>query len=298
MSPAKPYGLCIHSELPLPGCGSFQGPPDVTVSFGSVPDNLEGDKIIKTVCTQECRGRYLLRLPGIAAYHVEEGTRITIAPEPGSTENEWRLFLMGPVWAVLLLQRGLLPIHGCGVVTPGGAMIISGHSGVGKSLFAATLMDNGFPFVSDELCAVRMNGGPELLHGFPQILLWEDSLRLLGKSRENHNHSRPGLLKYAVPVKNSVSGPVPLKKLCILSVSNTSDCSCTHFKGMKKIHALIDSTYRLNHVEAQGLTKEHFMQCSEIAGHIQIMTIEWPSGIYDKERIIRLADEGGGHDQR
>lgn len=287
----KPYGLSIRSILPLPGCAGSDETPDVTIQFGYVSDTLPGATLIKA-CTQECKGQFLLTLDRVANYLVENGNSITIQPAPGATEDEIRLFLMGSVWSVLLLQRGLLPLHGCGIMTDNGAVVFTGPSGNGKSTLAAAFMDRGFPLIADELCAIRITDQPMLLQGFPQVLLWEDALKKLGKDIKGLSPARPDLLKYIVPVNNTTHhASIPLKRIYILSTDKDNMSITPPLKGMKKIQALIDSTYHAHHVEGQGVRVDHFKQCSSAASHIEVKGVERPSGPFDIEKLVKLITE-------
>lgn len=292
----KPYGLSIRSILPLPGCADSDETPDVTIKFGQVPDSLPGATVIKA-CTQECKGRFLLTLDRVANYLVENGNSITIQPVPGATDDEIRLFLMGSVWSVLLLQRGLLPLHGCGIKTDNGAVIFAGSSGNGKSTLAAAFMDRGYPLIADELCAICVTDQPMLLQGFPQILLWEDSLKKLGKDIKGLSTARPDLLKYIVPINHPTRyEAIPLKRIYILSLDK-ENMSISPLKGMKKIHALIDSTYHAHHVDGQKVKADHFKQCSSAASHIEIKLVERPSGPFDIDNLVHLITEDFQHGQ-
>ncbi len=132
----KPFGLDIQSVIPLPGCVEAEGTPDVSIRFGEVPDSLPNASTIRA-CTQARPGQFLLIVDRVAKYLVENGDIITIQPAPGATEDEIRLFLMGSAWSALLLQRGLLPLHGSAVQVNDKAYVLAGPSGNGKSTLAA-----------------------------------------------------------------------------------------------------------------------------------------------------------------
>lgn len=291
----KPFGLNIHSMIPLPGCTEQKEPPDVIIHFGHVPDTLPGATLTRA-CSQECSGRFLLIVDHVARYLVENGKSITIQRSPEATDDEIRLFLMSNVWAVLLLQRGLLPLHGCGIMAGSGAVIFAGPSGNGKSTLAAALMNRGFPLITDELSAVCTNGQPMLLPGFSQILLWADALKKLGIDGSKLVCARPALLKYIVPAQSRmVSDPVLLKRIYILTVNNGTDLAITSLKGMRKIHALIDATYRSHHVEGQDLKNVHFKQCSDAVKHIDVKQVTRGADPFDIESLVSLITEDMQH---
>jgi phosphate transport system ATP-binding protein len=112
----------------LPG----EGPAEVTIRYGAVPDSLE-DIQQQGVCYQVNAEAFLLKLNAIAKYLVTAGEQIIIEPVPRVQDGEVRLFLLGSAFAALLQQRGLLALHGCAVEVKDGAAVIVGPSGCGKS---------------------------------------------------------------------------------------------------------------------------------------------------------------------
>jgi hypothetical protein len=288
MNNSKPFGLNIHSEIPLPGCGATGATADVRIRYGAVPDSLPGAAMIR-VCTQTRPGQFLLALDRVAKYLVEDGTRITIEPAPGVTDDEVRLFLMGAVWSALLLQRGLLPLHGSAIRVKDGAVVFAGPSGNGKSTLTAALMERGYPLIADELCAlaVKENSPPVLLPGFPQILLWADSLRKLEKDMRHLAPVRPGLGKYVVPLENdTVGAPLPVERLYVMAVGNKPSFRIKPLQGRNRIHAVIECTYRVKHVAGHGLSTSHFKQCCDTARHIDVKRLERPLIPFDLERLV------------
>lgn len=293
MTSMKPFGLTIHSEIRLPGCHVTGEAPDVTVSYGGVPDLLPG-AVMTRVCTQIRPGRFLLSLDGVAKYLVEEGRSITIEPAPGATDDEIRLFLMAAVWSALLLQRGLLPLHGSAIQGQDGAVILAGPSGNGKSTLAAALAEQGYPVLADELCALAVSADspPLLLPGFPQMLLWEDSLRKLGRDMQRLTQVRPGLAKWIVPLDAYPErAAISLRSVYLLTVGNTADYDVRRFTGMKPVQALIDATYRVHHVAGHGLGVPHFNQCANAARNITVKRVERPATPFDLAGLVSLLRE-------
>lgn len=293
MKHTKPFGLNIQSVIPLPGCINNGDVPDVTIRYGSVPDSLHNATMIR-VCTQVRPGQFLFILEHVAKYLVEDGHCITIEPAPGVNDDVIRLFLMGTVWSALLLQRGLLPLHGSAIRVKDGAVVFSGPSGKGKSTLAAFLMDRGYPVIADELCAlvVAENSPPLLLPGFPQIMLWADSLRKLAKDLRNMAPVRQDLEKYILlPGNNTVQEALPMKRLYILNTGYAHSVTLKPLVGVKKNHALIDCTYRFHHVAGHGLNVPHFKQCTGVARYIDVRLVERPVASFDLESLAALIVE-------
>jgi hypothetical protein len=232
----------------------------------------------------------------VARYLVEDGKSITIQPSPGVSDDEIRLFLQSAVLSALLLQRGLLPLHGSAVMMNGRAVILVGHSGNGKSTLAAALMERGYPFIADELCAVEVqeNQPPILLPGFPQLFLWADTLRKMGIDKQALATVRPGLEKYILPCSHLPdSEPFPLRRVYILAVHNQPSFDLIPLKGVQNIHALIDWTYQVHHVAGMGMSKLHLKLCALAARYIVVNRIERPEIPFDVESLVNLIQEDG-----
>jgi hypothetical protein len=196
---------------------------------------------------------------------------------------------MGSVWSALLLQRGLLPMHGSAIQVKDRAVVFLGPTGNGKSTIAAALVDRGYPAISDELCAIVVteNAPPLLLPGFPQILLWADSLKKLAKDIRCLTPVRSNLEKYILPVDTTVVREnLPLKQLYILNTCNTPSFSITPLQGVKKSHALVESTYRVHHVAGHGLSVPHFNQCTTVARYIDLKRVERPVVPFNLDGLV------------
>ncbi len=293
MTSIKPFGLRIQSEIELPGCVNTDSTPDVIIRLGGVPKNLHNPKLT-LACTQVSPDSFLLSLDNIARYLVENGNSITIEPVAGVGEEEIRLFLMSSVWSALLLQRGILPLHGSCIRVKERAIVIGGYSGNGKSTLAVALMQAGYPLISDELCGVTIseNSQPLILPGFRQVLLWKDSLEKLGIESHGLLQTRPNIEKYILPLEDSDTiEPVLLGGLYILSVINTPTYQVIPIHGISKVSMLVDSTYRVKHVGGLGLNVLHFKQCTGIAKSIEVKNIERPTYPFDIPALVRVITE-------
>src|SRR5487761_2719476 len=91
------FGLNISSSLPLPSLAVPDPQPhaaDVVIDYGTTPETL-ADPRIKGVRYQAAPGEFLLRVDNVARYYVQDGSRITIMPESGASEDDILIFLMG-----------------------------------------------------------------------------------------------------------------------------------------------------------------------------------------------------------
>jgi len=287
------FGLTIESALPCPELLPAEGSPDVTIRYGAVPDDLEsvqqqGD------CYQVNSGAFLLKLNGIAKYIVTAGEQIIIERVPGAQDNEVRLFLLGSAFAALLQQRGLLPLHGCAVEVNGGAAVFLGPSGCGKSTLAGALHQRGYRVMADDVCNISFSpaGAPLVLSAYPQLKLWADALKILGKNPEDLPRVTAGFEKYCLPLREGFSNnSSPLKRVYELAVSNSQDLEHTTLQGMDKLVVLIRHTYRPEFLAGILGKKSHFEQCGQAARHCQVSRLVRPSRPFRLEELADLVEK-------
>jgi hypothetical protein len=93
--------------------------------------------------------------------------------------------LYSTVTAILLAWRGVVPLHGSAVEVDGKAILVCGHSGVGKSTTVASLLAAGGRLLSDDLTVLHPQPGnhPSLVFaGRRGLRLFASTARFLGES--------------------------------------------------------------------------------------------------------------------
>lgn len=203
MSDYHLFGWRVQSELPLPELLPWQGDaraPDIVIETGTIP-LVEPQLPSFSPAVQVTPTGVRVEIPAVASYWIEAGNRVVVQPTLPEDAADIRVFLLGTVLAILCFQRGLVPLHASAVEIDGRALLISGVSGAGKSTLAAALSARGYRLLSDDLCALAMQGQPlSILPAFPQIRLWRDSARQLQVSTDGIERSREELEKYHVPL--------------------------------------------------------------------------------------------------
>lgn len=157
-------------ELPLPG---WLG--DVEVALGPVPASLT--KANRSgVLWQATATRFLIGVPGVARYLVDEGRSVIVDPEPDCVLEEVARFLHATPFAVLCHQRGLSVLHAAAATRDGAAVLVAGNSGAGKSALLAELLARGWRMVTDDVAPIALDqaGRPVALPTFPELRLGRD----------------------------------------------------------------------------------------------------------------------------
>ena len=202
------FGLLFESELDFPelptwppsdrtarGAGlTAESAVDVRLHLGDVRTPRPATDAGGDWFDAEGPTRAWFDWPDVARVRIElapDGTSsIRLDPEAGRPSEVHaaglRAALLGPVFTILLLQRGLYPLHASSVEIGGRAVAFAADSGAGKSTLTLALAERGHRFLSDDVTAVRLDGaGARAVSAYPQVKLLPDLLAHRGDRAES-----------------------------------------------------------------------------------------------------------------
>lgn len=288
----RAYGLNIQSALECPLLLPSNGKPDVTISYGTVPDNLH-DVRGKGICFQAAKNELLLSVPNIAKYLILNGDTIIIERQLETDDDSVRLFLLGSAIGALLHQRSLLVLHANAIVVDGSAVLFMGVSGIGKSTLAAAFSHRGYSIAADDICAIDVGKEKPMLYpGFPQLKLWADACQKLKIETTAYKRIRPQLEKYVIPKPEQFwQEPLPLKRLYILTTINTKEFKLEPITGLQKFMVLGHQTYRIPYMQGLGLEGKHLLQCSKVAAQVPLLRVSRSSGWFLLDELVEMIQE-------
>jgi hypothetical protein len=300
------FGLQLRSDLPLPELlpsGRRELQPDVVITVGDLVQEWESGTSDFTYF--RVRGdRIWFAVPQIAIYRISEGREIVVSPLDGADERMIRLYLLGSCMGALLMQRGILPLHGSAVVVDGRAYAFVGESGAGKSTIAAAFAKQGFALLSDDVIALSFGDPgdgtrlPTVTPSYPQQKLWQESLEQLGMESGLFAPLGCETTKFAVPVPAAYCrDQVPLSGIFELlpfeKASQVEIRKLTPFEGLPLIG---QHTYRQFLIPQLGLQDWHFKQSAILAGRTDLFRVRRPltpfSAHHMVDRIIQTIREG------
>ncbi|HTZ03506.1 MAG TPA: hypothetical protein VMC05_14330 [Xanthobacteraceae bacterium] len=207
-------GLSVASEIALPGliaAPAEAASAQVTIRRGPVPETLA--RATAEGPTWQIAGKqFLMRIPDIARFILNDGREIVFAPESDATEADIPIFVLGTVFGILLHQREQIVLHASAVRVNGKAVLFCGSSGAGKSTLAAALAQRGYPLVTDDFCTLGVDetGGPLVYPDGRQLKLWAQAIERLDLAQQRGERVRKAIEKYYVEPSEVFTEQLPL----------------------------------------------------------------------------------------
>lgn len=271
-----------------------EGEPDVTVSYGDVPEVLAGS-LPEETWYQSASGLILLKIPKVARFLIRDGKEIIIARAPRADDNDVRLFLLGSAMGALMHQRGLLPLHGSAIRLPDGtAAIFLGPSGIGKSTLAAAFRQKGYVVATDDVSLIFLNaeGLPRLQPAYPELKLWAEAVARIGEKVQTLPRARTQLEKYSLCFHQQFdSTPLPLKCLYFLERAEDEQFEIIQLRGMEKMTALTENTYRLFFLKDMDQRLTHFQLCAALGRHSRMSRVRRPGQIFRLNELVIFLEQ-------
>ncbi len=269
------YGISVRSELLLPELGDFNdAAPDagaaVQLLLGTVPDHLPLG-VQAHPQFEHLPDDCIFRVEEIANYRVRGGTEITIQIEDGANDNDVRAFLFGSIFAALLHQRKLLPLHVSAVVAPFGTFAFTGQSGAGKSTLAATVHTlTNWPLFSDDVAVIHPKDDDHLLHaGLVRQKLWTDAIKRLEFQDAYQFKDTTRDDKYHV-FDEEMFTLEPSVMTSLFMIEQSDEVSITPINGAEAFSAVTKSLHRPEYVNIFSDREAVLAQCLEIAKNTKV----------------------------
>jgi hypothetical protein len=265
---------------------------DVQIHTALIPREL-ADTTARGVLWQAAPGRFLLQVPGVARYQVQDGHRITIDPveQDGilSHDDEIIRFLHLTPLAALLYQRGMLAFHASALVPPlregdrkGGAILLAGDSGAGKSTLLAALQQCGWTPLADDLAAVGLgkNDRPIVYPTLCDIRLWPDAKEKLKLQETPEISENLGDL-----------AAQPLRAIYWLSVHSWDNIEYVSLKGAERFEALGKLTYNSYIADALLDRAAYFRLAAAVTQSVSLHRLRRPRGRWSVEELVQKIEK-------
>lgn len=253
---------------------------DVTILYDTIPIDLISPSA-RGVLWQAATGCFLLEVPKVARYLVENGRSISIDPAPDVPPAMVEHHLGMLPMAALLYQRGMLAIHAAAVTNDQGVLLLAGDSGSGKSTLLTALLLRDWRMLADDLTIVGLNeqGQPVVYPTYSGIPLWPDTLTQLGIDPfplpfidANRRVFKPSV--------RPVSSPQLLRAIYRLNIHSKSAIELEGLAGSACFRTLGTVLYN-SHVADALCDRAAYLRCvSAIAHSVPFKILRRPRGIW------------------
>ena len=278
----KAYNLHIHSELLLPELElAEKSPPDVVIRRQTLDSAMLAEADGGDCFAGEVRD--------VATAVVEEGRTILIDPLPGVDEDVIRTSILGPFFAVLLRQRGLLALHASCVVLDGaGAVAFIGEKGWGKSTLAGAFYAQGCSVVSDDIVPVDLSAPhPMVIPSYPQLKLLPDAARSLAGDADDFSLPESLTAKLVHRVEREFPrSAVPLRRVYLLGIGE--EHAIEPVDDQTAFRALARHTRATKSLKTKKYVATHFHQCTDLARRISISHLKRKPSLTALPEVVEL----------
>jgi hypothetical protein len=235
------YDLKIGSEFELDELMPQDSADcDVFIKQGTIQfDISQSELLFEEVHYIKQKESFLLSVFGIADYEIRHGKEIIIDIKHNSPLNEFKVFLYGTCFSVLLLQRKTICLHGAGIVHQNKVNLFIGYSGQGKSTISTYFIKHGFSFLGDDTLPMRFDTNQKVEVGTSMgtVKLWEDNLADLGIEKDNDKKIREDVQKFRYTFNHQLAqGFFPIHRIFVLNWSDKN--TPTEFQKLNPIEAI------------------------------------------------------------
>jgi hypothetical protein len=288
------FGLSVASDIACPELLPAAAPaePEVVIREAEVPEQLE-NPADSGARWQTAPGAYLLNLKRIGRFQVRDGREIAFQPNPGVAEDTLRTLLLSTCLSILLHQRKLFALHCSGVHSGRGAVLFAGNSGMGKSTLVSAFVDRGYKMLADDMLALTFDesGRVIALPGFPQVKLWADSAKALGRSTAGLRRVLPEYERYFAPETERFDPtPARLHALYFLRSHNTPEFQLEALPHTQRFNALLDNTWQKLTLPGLGRREWHFQTAARLASQIYAARVTRPSEPLEIHQVVELIE--------
>ena len=288
------FDQCIRSDWPLADLPESkartadwafdsQGEPLSGEGWEWVHDWRDPDGGLQLTCARKGPD-YRLRFPGLADFHIQfEDARVRAAAADTTAQLTLGQTFLDQVLPRVLFHWGRLVVHASAVTTPDGrAVAFLGPSGTGKSTLAASYLDGGARFLTDD-CLLLQPGDSGFvgIASYPALRLWPDSLAALGAGSKIRSHAELDSGKARLNLIEAAESPVapPLSALFLLGDPATPPDSGVLVKpltGARAMMSVIESAFVLDPVSRDAIEHNFALVSTLARSALPMFSLNYP----------------------
>ncbi len=302
------YGLTLASDYPFKNrFVKGSGKPDVrfnVVDNPPVPDDWKGTKPVYRSGSVLEDGEPLQVIYRTGECDVVRFTRtvdfylfddhIDACVQDPDYEFLVEILLLGEVLSLWLEKHGIPAIHASAVQTDAGAVGFLSTNKGGKSTLAASLVQQGYALLTDDIMPVEESNGTFFCRpGYPCMRMWPDEARFFLGRHNDLEIVHPWFDKRRVPVGEEGFGTFcntkqPIKALYLPRRQESSDDILIEpVPPRDALIELVRNSFSISIVEALGLEVQRMMFFGRLVVQVPMRRLYYPSGF----KHLRQVDE-------
>lgn len=219
---------------------------------------------------------------------IENGSRITYRLKEGGSKSYLLTYILGWGLAMLAYQRNELAMHCSVVCDDGGAVLICGESGCGKSTVTTSFLQHGYSFMADDMAYVCVEDNiPYVKPAFPYQKLCRDAAVAGGSAKEDMIYIDEMKDKYLVPYRGKfIDDKVKVKLMVVLYRCEGEEVVCSDITGIDKIHACLGNLFLRKLLKAQIYAPATGALGLKAAGQIPMYGVGRPDGRDTRREVM------------
>jgi hypothetical protein len=253
--------------------------------YTSRGETKDGESLFTFYATGNC---VLLRFAAFADFYLWSDMIVCHVLHP-EYEFMVEISFLGTVLACWFELQGILALHAAASVINGQAVAFLSSNKGGKSSLAATLMQQGYPLLTDDILLIEQQNGRILgRSSYPQMRLWpEQAAQLFGRSQE-FPKVQPYLDKRRIPIDfekpgNFETGRFPLTHCYIperyTPEKDKADITITPVPPIQSVLTLAGYSFLYWLVETIGLQPGRLKTLAQVAQTVTVSRLEYPESV-------------------
>lgn len=283
-------GMNIFSEIELPGIVRHAEHFDVNIILNKVD---MGSHVI-----QEEKNYYFMKenefvcdINNTAKFKITGGNLIQIELYEQADMELVTVYLLGTCMGVLLLQKGMVAMHGSTIVIDQQAIIITGQCGAGKSTLSTALRLRGYPLLSDDISPIMIPDCGTIMSApaFPKQRICHDTAVMLGIDTKHLDKACSEDFKYSLDIREMfLDHPVELFGIIQVQPGDVEEASLTELTRFEKVELIKSNIFCKEFYSRADFRPSYFKKILDLANNIHTYRLIRPEGKFTVDRQIDL----------
>ncbi len=278
------YGLAIDSSLSLPELMPGSAGTDVVIRSTQITSKPLPPLTLQPTWNASPR-EVTVTYPRVGTFLVRDGCEIQVELESSATDEDAHPLIVGPLFGILLHQRGLIVLHGSCVGIDGSAISFMAPSTGGKSTMASVLCARGYDLLADDITALDPASAAAWVQpAYPQLKLWPDAIEFLGQQPDSLPRVHPSEDKRLLNTSDRFAATrYGLKQIYVLDEGD--DCRIDRLTPREAMMELLGNSYCAD-LPGYVSATAYFQKCAALAKTMPVYRLTRP---FHLDRLTEVA---------